>query len=127
MLTEKREVQSLPANFYKEYCIPCDGLKTSWMQQEPHEITVPVYPEGHTLAGQKRIGEFGSNNSTISFINEEGLLFIFPYRKKALDTLKEAGYHQDYLYVSLSNQEEIVDNDLLSNRYKHLRVLARAE
>lgn len=128
----QREVLALPEEFYEKYCIPCFGLKTSYFGSEPQEITTPLYQEGHyrdgqSLAGQTKNGIFGYNNSTISFVNEKGLFFAAPYRKDIMDILRNHGYYQDYLYVPLSNQELIVENDFLLAKYNWLRAQSRAE
>lgn len=121
----RREILPLSEDFYKEYCIPMFGLKVSWNGQAPIETTVPNYPLGHALAGQTRNGIYGYNNGTFSFVNENGLLFICPYRDNISDVLKTAGYLQEYIYVPLSNGEEIVNNELMLAKYNWLRAQQR--
>ncbi len=122
----KRQITALSEEFYKNYTIPCFRLKTSWCGNEPQEITTPVYQEG-VKQGQLRIGEYGYNNGTYSFINEEGLFFVAPYRNVVKEALMGAGYYDSHLYVPLSNQEDIVDNEYLLAKYNWLRAQQRAE
>ena len=43
------------------------------------------------------------NNSTLAYLTEDGRFFVTPYTRKAIRTLDEEGFKEEYFYVPFSN------------------------
>lgn len=85
-----------------------DILKNNSVRIDPGTIVVwPQFGQEEVLnieeLRSKFPGRYATNNSTICFIDREGQIYVTPYTRKAITTLKADGYHEATFYVPFSN------------------------
>lgn len=75
------------------------GIIVHWPQSDKNE------PLDMTETALKFHGCFAANNSTVTFVNDQGEVFVTPYTRQVIMTLDNAGYkncHSNF-YVPFSN------------------------
>ena len=84
-----------------------EGLKRNSVRVYPGMIA--VYPQFNqeesldlTELTPKFNGCYASNNSTVCYVDEEGI-FVTPYTRSVIDTLRHEGFKSKFFYVSFSN------------------------
>ena len=88
--------------------IPKDGLETNWMGEI--DRTTPISED----TALKKMGTYCTNNGRVSFVNENGVMYVSPYVNEVIEALVAAGYRPGGLYVPLSNGEVPTDPALES-------------
>ena len=85
-----------------------ENLKKMSIEIVPGTIAVwPQFGQEEVIHVEELRSKFPShyatNNSTICFVDETGKIFVTPYTRKAIVTLKEASYKEATFYVPFSN------------------------
>lgn len=85
-----------------------ENLKKMSIEIVPGTIAVwPQFGQEEVIHVEELGSKFPScyavNNSTICFVDETGKIFVTPYTRKAIVTLKEASYKEANYYVPFSN------------------------
>lgn len=103
---EDQGLQELPAETYEESLeIPINGLETTSMFSHENQLTKPVEYDQM----EKCLGTYTQNNGLIAFVDDKGKTYVSPFSEKTKSSLETAGYKMGYIWVPLSNGEEIVD------------------
>ncbi len=102
-----------------------DRVEYQWLGEE--KGTVAAGSEQATFATRlEQVGTFDSNNSTVAFVDERGVMRVGHATQENFDALEQAGYRRGGIWVPFSNGEVPTDPEL-RRQYTELRERGRED
>lgn len=108
----------LEEKLLEEYCleIPKEGIKVRRIDSS-NFTHYPAIKSMHNNIAMNRIGRYSIRNGVCAFVYRNGKTYI-TCSSVVIETLQKAGYKKDFLWVPLSNRDEMILDPDYAKKWK---------